>query len=819
MAASQISHNTPVAGSITWTGFNIAYAGQSYAVPGGSTAGRFVWWEYRNGTPATMTGDVLPELGPDDIILFLNKSGIGSLVPATSVVDGSLIVEESIMAPAIGADQINGGHIEADAVQAKHVAAGAITADALSVGTVSANLVANGSFEDFDENATIIGWEVAAMTSGSITPVTGVASSGAVAIQLDATSTTADLRLVQAPAKLIPVSAASGRKWYASARMGAGTATTKGAFLRANWYDANRVFLSSSAVVSDVALATSFAVFEGQATPPSTARFMGLEVAFTQPNVAAKMYVDEVTAYEVLMSAHIGEGQVTATKIKGDAIDGKTITGATVRTAESGARVQLDMSGLRAFDATGAETVKISAADGSFSGTGDFTARNEKGMVQLTPSTQVGGGRPGVALGEDSATIYGPMLFGADPTKTATDGFSAGDAVLVSGQAVSGGGRSQLVLQQDGEIRLQAMGGAMDTQGFYLDPTNGVTIAAPKTTVNGDLIARGQIQTAPDGYPGLVLLNTNDGYPGIWFSSTGGTGGSEPAIYADPSFNIIYRGASRMQGPVDMGSTGSGYYVRFQSGFPGFYIRNDGTNGPEKGADAAIWSPSNANTMHLRAPLIGSRGAVRIDSGSQLEYYDPPTSTFGANVGISTSPKDRFYKLTSKRSSKVNIHDFPVEKAAKVLDLSPRLWLDRTQVEERIGKDVVQDPDGPEGPKVAAEVIAEHKLKRQKGGPRLREVPGLVAEEVEAVGLSEYVVYTDDPETDEQKVEGVSYDRMWTLLIPLVKELRERVATLEAEKAPRAPHAEKIAALEQENAAQAEALAALEARLAALEAK
>ncbi|CCQ44657.1 hypothetical protein ARTSIC4J27_584 [Pseudarthrobacter siccitolerans] len=315
MAASNISHNTPAAGSITWTAFNIAYNGVGYPVPAGSTAGRFVWWEYRNGSPVVMTGDVLPELGPDDTVLLLNKGGIGTLLPETNVLDGSLIVEESILAPAIGAEQINGGHIEADAVQTKHLGAGSVTAEQLSVGTVSANLVANGSFEDFDESGSIIGWELSAMTGGVVQPVTGVASSGSVAIQFDATSTSANLRLRQVAEKFIPVSSASGRRWYVSARMGVGTATTKGTYLRVNWYDANRVYLSYSDVRSNGSLSTTFAVYEGQVTPPAAARFLGLEIMLVSPNVVTKMYVDEATVHEVLVSAHIGDGQISTPKL------------------------------------------------------------------------------------------------------------------------------------------------------------------------------------------------------------------------------------------------------------------------------------------------------------------------------------------------------------------------------------------------------------------------------------------------------------------------------------------------------------------------
>lgn len=402
MAASTISHNTPAAGSISWTAFNIAYNGKGYSIPAGNTAARFVWWEYRNGTPAVMAGDVLPDLTADDTLLFLNKGGIGQLLPETSIIDGSLIVEESILASAIGADQINGGHIQADAVDTEHLAANSVTAEQLSVGTVSANLVANGSFEDFDDSGSIIGWELSAMTNGLVQPVTGVASSGAVAIQFDGQATAANLRLRQVADKLIPVSSASGRRWYVSARMGAGTATSKGAYIRVNWYDGNRAFLSSVDVLTDGALSTTFSVYEGQVTPPSTARFMGLEIMLLNPDVVTKMYVDEATVYDVLVSARIGDGQIATPHLKADAIDGMVITGATIQTAKTGARIVLDQTGLKGWDANNINYLKADSSGLSVTGTltangtgYDYERLNNVGYPTAIPMDMVVGGAAG----------------------------------------------------------------------------------------------------------------------------------------------------------------------------------------------------------------------------------------------------------------------------------------------------------------------------------------------------------------------------------------------------------------------------------------
>lgn len=334
MAATTISHNRPTAGSITWTAFNIAYDGANFTVPAGTTAAKFVWWVYNAGAPKLMTGDILPDLTADDTVLFLNKQGIGQLLPESTVVDGSLIVEESIYAQAIAADQIASRHIMSDAITTEHLSSNSVTAEQLSVGTVSANLVANGSFEDYDDDGNVVGWEVLSMQGGTIAPVTGVSSSGAIAVQMNATATSALLRLAQKSDMFIPVSNASARRWYISARMGVGTAITKGAYLRAVWYDASKKRLASGDYVdvrSNGSLTTTFSVYEGQVTPPALARYMGIEVILTAPNVATKLYVDEVNVNEVVVSALIADGAITASKVQAKAItaDKMTITDST----------------------------------------------------------------------------------------------------------------------------------------------------------------------------------------------------------------------------------------------------------------------------------------------------------------------------------------------------------------------------------------------------------------------------------------------------------------------------------------------------------
>lgn len=73
---------------------------------------------------------------------------------------------------------------------------------------------------------------------------------------------------------------------------------------------------------------------------------------------ADKLAANAVTATKIdagaVEATHIKTGAITADKLDANAINGKTITGATIRTADAGARVILDNSRLRAIGTNGA---------------------------------------------------------------------------------------------------------------------------------------------------------------------------------------------------------------------------------------------------------------------------------------------------------------------------------------------------------------------------------------------------------------------------------------------------------------------------------
>lgn len=145
MAVPNLTANSPVAGSIAWSAFTIQYGGVAYGIPASSTSMKYVWWVYNNGAPILTAGNTLPDnLSADDLVLFVNKSGIPINVPSSSAVDGSLIVDGTVLAKALVAESISARELGADSVTTNALAAGSVTATELDVEVLRAGFTLTG---------------------------------------------------------------------------------------------------------------------------------------------------------------------------------------------------------------------------------------------------------------------------------------------------------------------------------------------------------------------------------------------------------------------------------------------------------------------------------------------------------------------------------------------------------------------------------------------------------------------------------------------------------------------------------------------------
>src|SRR5690625_4793589 len=171
---------------------------------------------------------------------------------------------------------------------------------------------------------------------------------------------------------------------------------------------------------------------------------------------------------------------------------------------------------------------------------------------------------------------------------------------------------------------------------------------------------------------------------------------------------------------------------------------------------------SNGRQFELRSHINKNnyRNDLTVrDDGSLFvpqTYYNESSNSPNIRMGTSSSP---FYRTTSARRSKLAIEDISVD-PYNLLKVKVRDWYDKTNTEK----------------------YAELLTKRQEGESvnfgeiePIKRIGGLVAEEVEDVGLEMFVEYDENG-----RVVNLQYDRLWTLLIPIVKDLKERLDKLES---------------------------------------
>lgn len=166
--------------------------------------------------------------------------------------------------------------------------------------------------------------------------------------------------------------------------------------------------------------------------------------------------------------------------------------------------------------------------------------------------------------------------------------------------------------------------------------------------------------------------------------------------------------------------------------------------------------------------MDNSSGELSLTTRSSLlSFYNLPTTTSTGNpitMIVSGTGRPSIYRNTSVRASKVDITDVGVD-PAKVLDLPVRDWYDRTQWQRKQDACIqAENFGGLETLPFEDQVRATCELPR---------IPGLVAEEVEEAGLSEFCTYDENGD-----LAGVMYDRVPLLLIPLVRDLREQLAEM-----------------------------------------
>lgn len=183
--------------------------------------------------------------------------------------------------------------------------------------------------------------------------------------------------------------------------------------------------------------------------------------------VANSITADQLAVGSVTASA-IRANTITADKLSATAIDGKTITGATLRTSANNPRVQMDAQGIHAWNSAGTRTVDVSSSTGAAVITGTFQTGTSGRRVVIDP--EITTGRPGIKF-ETGSTIYPnpPSMF-----TEADGGGQAGVLWMSSAERVlNSSGRSEILLSPNGSWKLGKSFGDVNTTSQVRAPGDG----------------------------------------------------------------------------------------------------------------------------------------------------------------------------------------------------------------------------------------------------------------------------------------------------------------------------------------------------------
>ncbi|HFU7202337.1 TPA: hypothetical protein ACH638_002564, partial [Staphylococcus aureus] len=166
--------------------------------------------------------------------------------------------------------------------------------------------------------------------------------------------------------------------------------------------------------------------------------------------------------------------------------------------------------------------------------------------------------------------------------------------------------------------------------------------------------------------------------------------------------------------------------------------------------------------IHIQSTDLLSVGSD--DAGDRIASNSIYRRTYSAAANLHITSAGTIGRSTSARKYKLSIEnqyndsDEQLEHSKAILNLPIRTWFDKAESEI-----------------LAKELREDRKLSDDTY--KLDRYVGLIAEEVENLGLKEFVTYDDKGE-----IEGIAYDRLWIHLIPVIKEQQLRIKKLEESK-------------------------------------
>ncbi|MCQ9385111.1 hypothetical protein [Brevibacterium moorei] len=512
-----------------------------------------------------------------------------------------------------------------------------------------------------------------------------------------------------------------------------------------------------------------------------------------------------------IATEQLAAGAVTANVLSADSLNGKTITGSTIRTNSGFPRIELNPQGLIAFDKDAKTTFSIDQATGGVEMVGTLYSSRSKTRTVAIDNNLFDGLDMGWTQGEGAGIRMGDLTTGNNLSiysiwgkKSPGSSTKSCEATILGPFSSAGEAKGSITFNPDGDIAIRSWGkfigynedsqtdkeGDSTATGILMDGDGiqATTSCREKDRAALYIQARGVYESTP--YASLVAYNEHEGEAGrvtvrngsaeLWGRSSARVGASRlDSFSAVIDFTSASDGITTMtQDRVSIESRSTTVFDAIcnsgnaNSIFTRYYMGSDyrGWIGSPTGipdGDFAIGAQGPNRTLRLMGNgTSGTEFCVGADGKPRIWSASIYSRTYSGQSDLCITSAGTLGRRTSARKYKLDEQSIELDSYEDaLLSIEPKTWTDKAEAEDY---------------EAMLHCMADGTLTDDKHtdiprriGPPPRYV-GAIADDFADAGLELLVQRGEDGD-----VEGLSYDRIAPLLIPIIRKQRDQIAALE----------------------------------------
>lgn len=374
--------------------------------------------------------------------------------------------------------------------------------------------------------------------------------------------------------------------------------------------------------------------------------------------------------------------------------------------------------------------------------------------------------------------ICGQLIFGNQLTLTNASGTYTWNDSGMNASATVSGNLYGVKLNPSTPLDIFSIS-VNGTRRFYID------------TVNNKLVFTGDITGATGTFSGIVSGGSiNIGNGAFTVSNDGnvfiGKGSIQLTADSDSQnlIKFIYntRSMNLSSSYLSFNDSASGKHVSVS---PDVLVLSDGNSGITSISNNGyiqimtsqgygFFSIDNSGYTYIGSGSAGTAFvAVGSDGGNRIFSNAIYTRTYSSGATMTCTNQGTIGIISS--ASRYKIDQQPYETSKSILDLTPKSWFDKTASEQYADYLTKTSTINPDGTKKKSENIDIDNLDI----PVLERCYGLIAEDLEKLGLEKYVVY-NYKEDGTKETQSIMYERLWIELVPIIKQQQIDIENLKS---------------------------------------